>query len=270
MAITFRNNIGAYTGVGRKLTVAEGDGNVHDHELRILSLEGSTGKQILNITGSGTALTVNYTDTTSDGPFLLPIATFNPVGFWTNDTLYAYLDVVRVPTLGTFVAMVDHTSPSAPEEFDPGATEENSDGSDLLWLQIGEATDTDNDVAFSFKGPLPESLVNETAGSDTSTDDDVLLGQYVIIRSLIMETPLTLGRAFLNTPPAVSNVEITITRNGSSIGAIVFEPDDEFGTIDFDADVEFTIGNRIGLVLTAADGFASDLSVTLPMRRTDI
>lgn len=269
MAWTFRNTTGGNAGVNRELTVEEFDGNTLMTKDSIEALESTTGKQIDEITGSGTAITVTYTDATTAGPFLLPVATFNPVGVWSNDTPYAYLDVVRVPSLGTFVCNVDHTSPSPPEEFDPAATEENSDGSDLLWFQIGDERDTDNDVAFSVMGLLPTAISN-TGSDNTSTDDDVLLGQYVVIRDLIMEEPLTLARAFLNTPPAIAAVEINITKNGSAIGFITFALDDQTGAISFDEDIDFVIGDRVGLVLTAADGFAADLSVTLPMRRTDV
>lgn len=269
MPWTFRNTTGGNPGVNRKLTVAEADGNTLMAKDAIEDLQSTTGKQIESIESSGTALTVNYTDSTTDGPFPLPVATFNPVGIWQNDTPYAYLDVVTVLSVGTFVCLVGHTSPPDPEEFDPAAVDESTEDGGLLWFQIGEARDIDNDVAFSVMGLLPEALSN-TGSDNTSTDDDVLIGQYVVIRDLIMEAPLSLARAFLNTPPAVTAAELAITKNGVEIGTIVFAIDDQTGAISFDEDVEFEIGNRVGLVLRAADGFAADLSVTLPMRRTDL
>lgn len=268
MVWTFRNTTGGNAGVNRKLTVAEADGNTLMAKDAIATLQSQTGKQILRteLTDSRTALQVVYTDSTVDGPFPLPVATFNPVGIWQNDTPYAYLDVVTVIGVGTFACMIAHTSPSPPEEFDPGAVDESTDDGGLLWFQTGEARDVDVDASFSIIGSLPTA--EENTASDA--DDDVLLGQYVVLRELIMEAPLTLGRAYLNTPVATGNATLSITKNGTSIGTIFFDEDDNFGVFTFEDDVEFTLGDRLGLVLIANDGFAADLAVTLPMRRTDL
>lgn len=268
MAYVFRNTTGGNPGVNRKLTVSEADGNTLESKNRITTLEGLVGKQIDEITSSGTALTVTYTDSTTDGPFPLPVATFNPTGPWLNDTPYAYLDVVLVPSQGTYVCMIAHTSPSPPAEFDPAATEEGSDGSDLLWLQIGEARDVSQDVAFAIMGVLPE----------VTDSDGRLLGQYIFIHPCIMEAPLNGAESWLETPPESSDgVEIEIRKNSTTaIGTIAWGATDNEGAFDFDNDVNFVAGDRVSLWLMVSDTVpsdetgAADLSVTLPARRTDV
>lgn len=264
MPWTFRNTTGGNPGVNRELTVEEFDGNTLMAKDSIEDLEGQSGKQIDEITWTGTSITVVYTDATTDGPIPLPVATFNPSGPWLNDTPYAYLDVVTVHGQGIFVCMVAHTSPPTPEEFDPAAGDGNSDsdGEDLLWMQIGEARDTSYDIAFCPMGELP---------GDTS--DGTLLGQFVVIRDIIMEENLSEAEAWLETP-SDDHVEIKIEKNGTPVGTIEFEGGANVGTFTFVADVEFARGDRIGIRLMESGattaGTGADLSVTLPATRTDI
>jgi hypothetical protein len=46
---------------------------------------------------------------------------------------------VTVPGVGTYLVQIDHTTPPAPEEFDPAA--DNGTAGDLLYLPIADAVD---------------------------------------------------------------------------------------------------------------------------------
>lgn len=143
MTITFRNNIGAYTGKGSPLTSLEADGNIHDHELRLLDLEeAGAGRSISSITSDGVSLTITFSDSTTAGPFAMPVATFNPAGEWLNATTYQRYDVVSVSGTGFFLVLEAHTT-AASGSFDPEAT----GGSDEpLYQQIGGVVDPQSSV----------------------------------------------------------------------------------------------------------------------------
>lgn len=243
---------------GSPLTADEVDGNFEDLDGRVTTLEteGPLGIASIDSSEDGGSLTVTLTDDSTQGPFPLPVATFRPAGEWTNSTPYAYLDIVSVRSQGTFLVLANHTTPDAPAEFDPAASDSDQD----FYFQIGEARDVDYDVAFSFYSTLPDP------GSE-----GILLGQFVLVRTIVMAATLpAAGRAYLDTGPFSSDgeVEIDIEKNGISIGSIVFT--DNEGAITFPSEVEFDVGDRVGLRLRATDGLAGDLSVTLPAMRTDI
>lgn len=245
---------------GSPLTKEELDDNFHDLDDRVEILETEGPLGIASIESEdGTSLTITLTDNTEQGPFPLPVATFNPAGEWTNSTPYAYLDIVNVRSRGTYLVLINHTTPDAPAEFDPAAGESDGD----YYFPISEARDVDYDISFSFHGFLPST---ETTSTDA---DDELIGQHIVIRDLIMEAPLSLARAWLETPGSV-DVGLNITKNGEVVGTIVFTIDQNIGAFTFADDVELTIGDRVGIVLTESDGFAANLSVTIPTRRVDI
>lgn len=137
MTIVFRNDIGIYTGKGSKLTAGEVDGNFYDILTRVLTLEDGGAFGVESVDFSGNSITFNWTDETSSGPFALPVATFQARGVWTNNQVLAVLDVVTVPGQGTYLVQIAHTTPDAPEEFDPAA--DNGTDGDLLYLPLGEA-----------------------------------------------------------------------------------------------------------------------------------
>lgn len=160
MTITFRDAIGAYPGKGSKLTKGEIDTNFYELLLRIIDLESGGAFGLDSVEYNGSSITFNWSDSTSSGPFFLPVATFRARGLWTNDQVLLYLDVVTVPGVGTFLVQIAHTTPSAPEEFDPAA---ENDSGELLYLLIGEAPDM-TDV-MKYRGDF--------AGGEAYFEDDV-------------------------------------------------------------------------------------------------
>lgn len=134
--LTFRDNIGPYTGKGSKLTKGELDGNFYALLVAVIGLldGGAFGLDSIDFTGN--SITFNWSDETSSGPVALPVATFQERGLWTNNQSLLRLDVVRVPGVGMFLVQVDHVTPAAPTEFDPSADDGTTDGN-ALYLQIG-------------------------------------------------------------------------------------------------------------------------------------
>lgn len=118
---TYRDNGSWGSGVGRRLTVAEVDGNFYGHETRIADLETNppSAVGISNIVVSGTQLTIFLEDGTTFGPFDLPIATFNVRDEWAASTDYAAMDIVTVPGSGIYLVLQAHTSAAT---FDPALT----------------------------------------------------------------------------------------------------------------------------------------------------
>lgn len=145
MAVVFRDNIGPYTGLGRKLTKSELDGNFYDVLTRIIALESGGAFGLDSLEYDGAHITFHWSDDTSSGPIRLPVATFRARGAWTNDMALLYLDVVTVTGVGSFLVLEPHTTPSSPEEFDPDA---DNDSGDPLYLMIAESADMTDVMKF--------------------------------------------------------------------------------------------------------------------------
>lgn len=243
---------------GSPLTADEVDGNFHDLDDRITEFEAGGSQapraiELIRLAESGVALEVVYTDATVDGPFPIPSTTWTGQGAWTNSTPYAVNDIVEVPGVGFFLVLENHTTPAAPEEFDPDAV----NGSDEpLYQQIGAFPSTVDPIAFSFYGTLPSE-------QQTATDGE-LIGTFVLTEACTLEEGLPLSRAYLHVPAASSDgVVLDIEKNGTVIGQVDFDTDEQVGTFVFDADVTFTGGDVIQLFVQAADGIAAHLAVTL-------
>lgn len=111
MAITYRNTKGA------RLTSSEVDANFLELVQRITELEenGATGRGIDHFEIVGNQLTVYMTDNTQEGPYTVPVSSWNFKGAWLPATTYAVLDTVTNGT-GLYVVIYPHTSDAV---FDP-------------------------------------------------------------------------------------------------------------------------------------------------------
>lgn len=114
----------------RPLLAPEADGNTWIFRQAIEAIEATPGVGIANIAVTGRQFTVYLTDSSTLGPFLLPIATPRYRGVWANAVNYSAFDIVRVAGFGTYMVIQDHTSAST---FDPYVG--NSDGN--YYVQIG-------------------------------------------------------------------------------------------------------------------------------------
>lgn len=271
MTIVFKNDdtrwgSGAGAGVGGKLTSLQGDENNYEFLTRILALETADGPvsiASIEVGSTGNTITVNLTDGSTAGPFALPMAMINPRGEWQPDTQYHYLDLINVRAMGVYLVLVEHTSDT---EFDPEATDGTTDNNPLyqLWAPL---RDINIDIGFSIMGNI-----------DGATSPN-LLAQYIATRPLRMDSGLSGGYAFLNTPTSIEDLVLSIEKNGDEIGTITFSPGvgestdytGQFGTISFTSTVSFDAGDRIGIrEPTTTDADAADLSISLPSTRTDI
>lgn len=120
------------SGLGRPLTRAEGDGSLYALREAVQDLIDNPveGIGIANFGISGRQLTIYMTDSSTFGPFVLPMATPRFRGTWAGSISYGAFDIVRVGGFGTYMVMQDHTSAST---FDPYVG--NSDGN--YYIQIG-------------------------------------------------------------------------------------------------------------------------------------
>lgn len=119
------------TGIARPLTAAEADGNVQTLRAAIQDLIDNPveGVSVTNIAVSGRQVTFYMSDSSTYGPFLLPIAYPRYRGEWAAAYSYAAMDIVQVPGYGTYLVAVDHTSEAT---FNPDA----ADTSGSYYVQI--------------------------------------------------------------------------------------------------------------------------------------
>jgi hypothetical protein len=176
VTITFRTSIGEYTGKGSPLTKEEVDGNFHDLLTRTITLEDGGLFSCESVDYTGTAITFNWSDDTSSGPFVLPVATFTARGVWLNDTMYMYLDVVTVVGVGTFLVQIEHTTPSLPAGFDPAAVNESDE---LLYLRLADAVDTE--TVLTYRGDF-------TASTSYFVNDLLSSSEYGLFYTLVGHT----------------------------------------------------------------------------------
>ena len=262
MALTFYNSIDEFIGVLRQLTVAELDGNIYTLHIRLKTIEEESGKSIAFIESTGTALIIHYTDNTTEAPMPLPVAIMRYVGVWTNDTPYAYLNVVTVgpgsvassEAAGIYMALISHFSPSLPTLFDPAATD---DSGNLLWAPMMPLADVNNDIAFCRMGTIPPIDSSNFPGGR-------LIGHYVAIRPFEILAPLV-AEGFLGTAPLTS-VTLLLEKNESEIGEVLFSAS-QTATFTYPDTVQWDRGDRIGLRLLTSDGIAADLAITLAGRQ---
>lgn len=111
LALNYRT-VGAWgTGLGRRLTSAEVDGNFWAIAQAIDTFTADDPVSISSISQSGNSITFHLTDTTTQGPFVLPIVSLTPRGDWTTATDYDYRDIVRDSVTGNlYLVLLPHTS----------------------------------------------------------------------------------------------------------------------------------------------------------------
>lgn len=271
MTWTFKNTdtrwgAGTGSGVDGKLTSLQGDENTYEAKIRIEALEGQEAVSVSSITYTGSTITFNMSDSTTHGPFPLPVAMINPVGEWQADTHYNYLDLVNVRAQGIFLVLIEHTTAT---DFDANATDGSTDNSPIYQLWAPNPA-REYDIAISYKGEPP--------------GDSSIIAQILAPHSYTLLSGIEDAFAYLGTAAQNQTLVFSIEQNGSEIGTITFEPGvgaetdgGQFGVIEFPNDTDFVPGDRLVIRAPAVsdvpttDGFpvASDLSVSIPATRTD-
>lgn len=130
MPAPFYRNTGPWgSGKGSRLTSLEIDQTIYalvqEIDDAVASIPDNTG--ISEVTYDEASITFHLTDATT-APFTvpLPVATFHPRGAWTNNQQYFYLDLL-LTSVGLVLVLEEHTTASAPAEFDADAVDGDGD-----------------------------------------------------------------------------------------------------------------------------------------------
>jgi hypothetical protein len=121
MAIIYRTAGPWGAGKGANLVAAEVDGNFYDINNRLTVTEDTlpTLVSIDHFAVSGNAFYIYMTDGTIQGPFALPVTTWNFRGTWRPNTNYMVNDVIDYNG-AVYMVLFSHISATT---FDPGATD---------------------------------------------------------------------------------------------------------------------------------------------------
>lgn len=256
--ITYRNTDLTKWGVGKgsRLTSLEVDLNWWEIYGRLKSLEDNppVAVSVAGMTVVGTQWTVNLSNGDTLGPFTLPIGTFELKGDWLNDMLYHELDIVSVPHRGLYLVRIEHTTPSAPTEFDPDA--DDGSGNPLYLLLFGE-DEYIYDVGFFFPG-------KPGLGID---DGDAIFG-HTFDREVTLPANLPGSVARLKVACAAA-MDFEIQVNGVASGNVHFNLGATTGSFTFASDVVCVAGDTVTVQKPddGVDASAKQLTVTIKGRR---
>ena len=259
MAVVYRTDGAWGSGLGRVLTAAEVDGNFWSLVQRVLALETTpvTAVSIESIDYASGGITINLNNGDSFGPFLLPVATMNYRDMWTNNTLYHYLDLVNVPTIGLFLVLVEHTTPALPATFDREATD--VDLNDLYRQVSGVPRDIAYDFAMNVIGAIP--------------NDASPMQIFLADRAVSLPAGLTGSRAYLLTGVTTHNLVMPIELNGVQIGTVTFSTggSNHLGVFAMASTHTLAAGDRLVVRSPGIlDATAADLAITISGIRADL
>jgi hypothetical protein len=251
------------SGTGTPNSASQVDGNFYDVDLRIAGLQTdlAEGKRIDTVTYTGASMTFNYTDGTSQ-VIALPVATFQFMGPWANDTNYIPGHLI-IGANGFYQVLKDHTTPPWPAPFDPGALDGSGNPLYQLWMPLH---DMNYDAAIFVPGSIQRAA-------------DELLFLGIANRSMQLPAGNDHAYAYLDVGnTGATDVILSIEKNRVEIGTITFAAGGEIdsdggqpGNFTILGSTDFTEGDHYALRVTQSDNAEpSGLSVTLPFMRTDI
>lgn len=254
-------------GTGTPNTAPQVDGNFYDLDRRVADLVGdlAEGKRIDTVTYSSNSMTFHFTDGSTQ-VIPLPIATFNYVGQWTNDTPYAPGHLITAGN-GFYQVLESHVTPPPPATFDPTATDGSTDQNPLyqLWMPL---RDINYDAAIFVPGSIQRAA-------------DELLFLGIANRTMKLGAGNEGAYAYLdigNDSTGATDIVVSIEKNETEIGTITFvaggsidTAGGQVGEFNIPAATDFAEGDHYALRVTQSDNAeAAGLSVTLPFVRTDI
>lgn len=259
MAVVYRTDGAWGSGLGRVLTAAEVDANFYSLVQRVLALESTppTPISIESIDYAAGGITITMNDATTFGPFVIPVASFNYRDMWQNNTLYHYLDLVNVPTIGLFLVLVEHTSPVLPATFDRDAVD--GDLNDLYRQISGVPQDIAYDFAMNVIGSIP--------------NDSSPMQIFLADRAVELPAGLTGSKAYLLTDVTTQTLVMPIELNGVQVGTITFAPGGSANVGVFAMAATHTLAAGDRLVVRAPgllDATAADLAITIKGIRADL
>lgn len=175
------------TGKNSRLSAADGDNNTWETQTRLVALEDRPLPQpaIDSFTVAGQSLYVNFADSTTLGPYTLPVAKYRSPGngVWAPLTHYSVLDTFAING-GFYVVNVDHTSAAS---FDAGANDgAGHDYYTLMFQAPGAAlpsggapgqilyrTSAGIDYAVSWRWIFPSGTASQYLRRKSAGDDNV-------------------------------------------------------------------------------------------------
>ena len=240
-------------GKGANLTPEEADGDLHDLDQRIKTLEENPPVPVSvdHVEMVGNMFSVHLTNGEVDGPFEVPYAALVPRGLWGPGVEYNRLDYFSHSGVA-YVVMVTHQSPAT---FDPAY---EVDG-ELAYAVAIPAADQVYDIGFFIRG-----LVG---------GDDTVLFRWVAPRVVRFDVAQVDSCALVAVPfadavsPPASLALVHVPAGGGAetqFGSIAFTQGDAFGIVSFTASQGFNIRDILEVrAPAAADSAGADLSVTL-------
>lgn len=231
-------------GKGAPLNAPEVDENFWVLLQMILALESNPAQpaEIVDISVSGNTMTIELSNGSEFGPFVLPTAGFRWRDGWTPATEYLKNDIFTA-NRSAYLVLHDHTSAGS---FDPEA-------SDLVGTvyQLMFEYPVDFDIGFFFPG-LP----------GTGIEIDRPMFSYKTARAFYLLADLPGSVAGLIDAPTEELVFI-ILQNETEIGTLTFAASSVVGTFAFAATTQFVAGDVLKVLTPdTVDATAADLSVT--------
>lgn len=240
------------TGVGRNLTPTEVDLNFWILLELYYSLADNPVQpnQIVDITSTDNELTVVMSDSTTFGPFPMPLATWTWRGNWAPNTAFEKFDLFNEAN-GLYLVLQDHTSNST---FDSEAG--NIAGRYYSHLIPYPVT---MDIGFFFPG-LPGT------GIDTNNP----MFSYLAAHTYFLNADLPLSRASVDVA-FTDATSFDIQINSLVIGSVDFAASATEATFTFDDDVQFIPGDKLKVMRpTSIDVTGANLTVTFAATKGDI
>jgi hypothetical protein len=239
-------------GKGSNLTPTEVDLNFWILLELIIDLQNNPTQpnEIISITSVDNELTITLADSTTWGPFPLPLATWTWRGNWAPNTAFEKFDLFNQSN-GLYLVLQDHTSNSV---FD--SEDGNIAGRYYSHLIPYPVT---MDIGFFFPG-LP------------GTGIDLLnpMFSYLAAHTFFLNAELPLSRASVDVA-FTSDTSFDIQINDLVIGSVDFGAADLNATFTFDDDVQFVPGDKLKVMRpTSIDATAVNLTVTFAATKGDI
>lgn len=256
MAINYRTSGAWGAGIGQDLTASQVDNNFYDLATRLNGLETNPPEpvSIEEITATATTLTIQLSDGTTQGPFKMPVATFNYRGLWTPATAYAINDVVSDLTGAAYVVKVAHTSSGA--SFNSALTI----GSVAAFMQLTPAANT-----LTYEGEWQPAtpyvrgnfvrvngigayFVNIEHTSQGAFNDEYQIGGNNVYELILQE-------AYPSTPVLYIDLAQTITLSPAHLGKFIVFDDVGFLSVVVPAlsNVDWPIGGEVHFYQYNAD-----------------
>jgi hypothetical protein len=240
------------TGKGSPLNAVEVDTNFWILFSLILNLEANPiqPNQISSISVANNQMTVTMADTTTFGPFTLPVASFHWKDVWAANTAYKAWDVFETNT-GLFLVLQDHTS---------NPTFNSTDGNvagDYYKTMVKYPVTLD--IGFFFPG-LP--------GTGIAANGPIFA--YLAAHDFYLKAGLPQSIAKVMTG-FTSATSFEVQQNGVAIGSLNFSAGSTIGTFIFDADVQFFADDILSVITPASiDATGANLMVTFAATKGDL